>query len=221
MDQAPNETQPPSDNQASNEIQSFSETQAPNETQASNETQAPAVALTPLGEPITSQSASLLAEDPVKWHLSYWLHIYTIGVMRDGIHVDVTLMRARMNIELEEIANAAIRTQVFDAWDDFRKANQNGFLYYWTARTLEHPAAKRYQSDLDRMLINKEQKMQDYLGRMNTGMNNCVRIGNLARAKKIHDVITLIDRKLDEEQIARENRIEREKEQNGWGFNRA
>lgn len=208
MDQAPNETQPPNDNQASNETDASDETHAPNETQAAT------VPFTPLGERITSQaSASRRAEDPIKWHLDYWLHIYTIGLMRAGIDADVTLMRARINIELEKYPTVTMRTLVFAAWDDFRKANQDGYLYYWTTKTIEHPTAKPFQSDLDRMLMDKEQKMHDYLGRMKTGMHNCVLVGNLTRAKKIHDVITLIYRKLDEEEIARGNRVLRETRQ--------
>lgn len=138
---------------------------------------APTVSGTPLGEPITNQASALLkAEDPLTWHLRYWLNLGTIG---NVIGAEAILMQVIINEELHKIADRAFQTQIQNAWYQFVLYNRGEFIRHWRQRTLESDEAKAYIRDLARLVGNKRLKMRSTLRDLGSRMNIDIRDGDM------------------------------------------
>ena len=62
--------------------------------------------------------ASSLFQSPVQWHLTYWLNVSVVGLLRGE---DALLMAVRIESEFLHIANAQTRFSVERAWGEFQK----------------------------------------------------------------------------------------------------
>lgn len=115
-----------------------SDAQAPNGVQAPQ--RKTCHARTPLGEPMDPRSASSLAEDPLRWHLRYWLDLSVVAQLRGE---DSMLIGFSIELEQYKTRDQALRTRLVNA--------------------LDSPRAKPYLRDLDRMLVDKKTKTRRYL----------------------------------------------------------
>ncbi|MCJ1425143.1 hypothetical protein MMC29_003031, partial [Sticta canariensis] len=160
---------------------------------------------TPLGEPMSLLAGFLLTTDPVSWHLQYWLNIEVVGVLRGE---DVTLMAVRVENELRSIERAQIRDGVQRAWGDFHRNNTEKYLEEWLHRTLASEEAQPFLRDIDRMLVDKEQKTRDYVAEMELDLVDWHRRAQAEMAEKLTK-ISLLYRRLAEENIADQERVRR------------
>lgn len=135
--------------------------QVPNGTQASNG--AKSLTQTPLGSPMNNVSALLLAENPLAWHLQYWLNLGSVAVVRGE---DAMLMALRIKMEHTKITDPALKNQLKHAWSQFQRDNQVECVRQWTLMTGDGNDAQPYLCDLDRMLVGKRREARDYLHRI-------------------------------------------------------
>lgn len=112
-------------------------------------------------------------------------------------------------MEQSKIADVVVRTQVRSAWDQYRIDLEHAGRYRWSRKASDDETAWPYLLDLDRMLKDKELKMQDRLARFSTLMDAYAREGKSIEANKISDMIELINQKLKVEKIADRLRLER------------
>lgn len=167
--------------------------------QTPNETHASAFPHTPLGEPMNQASASVQAEDPLGWHLLYWLSIEVVARIRGE---DPLLMAARIEFEHDNIADPAFKTQLREAWTRFREVNIEQCERYWRQRTLDDVEGKKYLRDLDRMLLDKQPKMRCHLRHMWATMNNLSQNGMAMETEATHCEINRINQRLRLEETA-------------------
>lgn len=136
----------------------------PSDAQAPNGVQAPqrktCHARTPLGEPMDPRSASSLAEDPLRWHLRYWLDLSVVAQLRGE---DSMLIGFSIELEQYKTRDQALRTRLVNAWKMHQLVNHASCSRHWNRLTLDSPRAKPYLRDLDRMLVDKETKTRRYL----------------------------------------------------------
>lgn len=119
---------------------------------------------TPLGEPISHFSASFLAEDPLAWHMHYWLSLEVVGVMRGE---DAMLMALRVEWEQELLLGDGIKIQLLtdNVWPRYRILNRERYEQFWAQMTVESEDARWYLRDVDRMLVDKARKTRAKLRR--------------------------------------------------------
>lgn len=213
----------PSEAQATNEVHIFTETlalnnqvqlvktqvlartQPPSKAQPSSETPEPHDSLDPsdprtlLGEPMNRVQADLLAEDPLKWYLEYWLSLGIVGVLRGE---DKILMAFMIDIEQSRIPEQNILTQLRHEWDPFRNANEEQFLQHYLRTSMESEEVKRYLRDIDRMMVDKVQKMRTYLSGMEMLMSATLRPGELDAELSFFYNVDRIRPRLEEEKTA-------------------
>lgn len=103
-----------------------------------------------------SKAAILLRDnDPLKWHLQYWLDIWVIGMScYPGLW---QILSTRINIEHGEIADHSFRSRFREAFGKFQFENQKEYFRKWDPNTLEEKSVKMAQfeahvRDLQRML---------------------------------------------------------------------
>lgn len=141
----------------------------------------------------TPQSPARPAQDPVEVHLCYWLNLGVIGVLTGEPWV---LMAARIEIGLGKIPNRKLAEQLQEKWSQFAGENLEKYCQKWKQKTLAHPDARPFRSDLEIMLEDKEDKMNDHLDRLYEVMANCKQIGNRSKAEAISNNISLIKKAL-------------------------
>lgn len=197
--------QEPNGVQAPNGAQVTSGTQQPNGAQIANGVQRPTEPpnpLTPLGEPIShTPSAHLLASEPLKWHLHYWLSIDVLGMLRGE---NPLLMAFRTDIEHYKIKDVEFRIRLVEAWRTYRQVHRPYFRLQWERLTLESEEAKPYLRDIDRMLVNKGAKAREYLRRIENMMISILRDGQIESARWLSDIIAQVYQKLEDEEKADE-----------------
>lgn len=128
-------------------------TQQPNGLEGPNEASG---SLTPLGEPMSPESILCLAEDPLRWHLQYWLSLGVVGILRGE---DPMLTIIRIEIEQKKIPDRAIKTQLIHNWTQHWIMHRHSCQQYFEKVTLDSEEAKWYLRDLGRMLVKKWWKM--------------------------------------------------------------
>lgn len=156
----------------------------------------PSGSQTPLGEPINQISAKLLAEDPVAWHLDYWLNIGEVGTLYGK---DSILMRLRVDIEITNTPNRQLKSAICNRWNHYYTANKAETKQYWEQETLESQRAKAYIRDIHRMEARKQLKMKNYLGNAEGLMVNAMRAARLEEARVYFNKLSVVYRKLIEE----------------------
>ena len=124
----------------------------------------------------------LLTRDPVEWHLQYWLNIEVVGLLRGE---DMILMAVRVQNEIRKIENAQTRDAVDRAWDNFRRNNRQNYRMEWLRKSLASSDAQPYLRDIDRMLVNKEQKMRDHIRQLDSDLLNWHRTVQAEMASKV------------------------------------
>lgn len=164
--------------------------------------QAPDVT-TPLGEPMNEASALEQTEDPISWHLRYWLSLAVIATIRGE---DIILTGIRIDMEIEKLANTEIKTRVRNARRPFQKNNLEGYTWYWTQRTLDDDHAQKYMRDLDRMLVDKGRKMREYIRDLEMQMDEYARERNFRRVFVCLGLHSLAKKRLQKEE-EREARV--------------
>lgn len=135
--------------------------QVPNGTQASNG--ARPLPQTPLGGPINEVSALVLAENPLAWHLPYWLSLGSVAVVRGE---DAMLTALRIKMEHSKITDSALKSQLKHTWNQFQRNNQAECIRQWTQMTVNCKESQPYLCDLDRMLVDRRRDARDYLHRL-------------------------------------------------------
>lgn len=147
----------------------------------------------------------ILTSDPVQWHLQYWLNIEVVGVLRGE---DITLMAFRVENEIRNIERAQIRDGVHQAWGDFHRNNTQRYQLEWQQKTLASQEAQPYLRDIDRMLVNKEQKTRDYVHQMERDLFDWRRRVQAEMTEKVTKIGQLY-RKLANENLADQERARR------------
>lgn len=138
---------------------------------------------TPLGEPIVDEcSASRKAEDPIEWHLKYWLNLSVIGIKSGE---DERLMGARIDWEHVNIADEAFKKALRFRWFDFQTENEDRYILKWE-HVLEGANLDAYNRDLTRMLVNKEQKVRDYIQWKHSLIDKYQADGNVVAVQSLH-----------------------------------
>lgn len=156
-------------------------------------------ARSPLGEPIDDIESMILFGVPGMWHMRYWLDIYAIEVLRGE---DEMLMSLRINIEQHKIPDQELKSQVQTEWITELPNRAEERLQNWSEKTLESEEAQPYLRDIDRMLVDKWRKARDYLRLIEIPM--CIRVANIDIASIIFQKLSLLYRKLQEEERADE-----------------
>lgn len=121
---------------------------------------------TPLGEPMTQDAASTRAQNPLKWHLDYWLNLYVIGVSRDENKCEMAIMIAGEQTSYNIDGNAADSIKKYInpiEWHDFKEIHSAVYSRYWESKPREDEEYQAYVRDLNRMLEDKEEKLTEYL----------------------------------------------------------
>lgn len=175
----------------------MSKTQAPNENQAPKQTPAPTVDLTPLGGPVNGATALLRDQDSLKWHLNYWLDLYTIAIISGQ---DMILMAARIDKEHEEITDLGFRAELKDNWYNFLLTYSGQVLLHWNQTSLNSEEAKMFLSDIDRLLENKGKKMRDYICMLVILMNEHSRREDEVNATKVYRQIRRLIQRMRQEE---------------------
>lgn len=139
------------------------------------------------------------SEDPIEWHLNYWITLEVIGILHGE---DPILMAFRIETEIYNIADRQIRCNVHGQWSEYRATNYEPCLEYWEPVSGEDEEVQPYFRDLDRMLVNKEQKAKDRLRDMEELMISLVRGAQLQQARETLENIGQVYQKLHEEEIA-------------------
>lgn len=146
---------------------------------------------------MSSRSGSLLTQSPVKWHLNYWLNIVVVATLRGE---DKALMVIRVEHEFRNIANVQIRKGIHQAWVPFYHKNRPVYEKKWVHRTLASREAQLYLRDIDRMLVNKEQKTRECLKNAELHLIDWEKKVQVKIARKKLD-IQRVYRKLEDEQV--------------------
>lgn len=141
-------------------------------------------------------SILLRAEDPLAWHLRYWLDLCMVGTIRGG---DILLLSLRIRMEHDKIADAAFKTRLQGAWRGFQSDNKESCLRLWMRRTVLSQEAQPYLRDLDTMLQDKGRKTRDYLRRIEALTIHLLRTGNLALARRSFERLGLYYQRLLQE----------------------
>lgn len=178
----------------------FTEMQVANEAQTPNWTNT--LLKTPLGEPMNQESASILALDPVEWHLQHWLAIAIIAIMRGE---DPVLTVIRIDIEVHKMADTEIKTGIQSGWKKNRLENGEQCQRYFSAFPKPTEEVNQYLRDIDRMLADKGQKTRDYLEKAEKEMFILIRERRFDTARIYSANIARVYRHLQEE-VAREAR---------------
>lgn len=152
----------------------------------------------PLGAPLSQGSASFLAQDPIAWHLQYWLSIGTVGIIRGE---DPLLMLVRINIEFLKL-DPDLSFALHPIWNLYWKANSEECKRRWAQISPESEEAKFYLDDISRMLVNKGLKTRKYLHCWKMQMMDSLEAGSVAIARMSFDELGLIYQKLQEEEEA-------------------
>ena len=176
-------------NQASTEMQVASEAPTSNWTHT--------LPKTPLGEPMDQESASILASDPVEWHLQYWLAIAIIAIMRGE---DPVLTVIRIDIEVHKMADTEIRTGIQRSWKKYRLENGEQCQRYFSAFPKPTEEVNQYLRDIDRMLVDKGEKTRDHLEKAEREMFTLIRERNYDTARIYSVNIARVYRHLQEEE---------------------
>ena len=166
--------------------------------------------LTPLGDPMTLGEVRSQRADPVLWHLQYWLHIAILAIYRGQNNL---LTMVRIDREQCIIVNPLLKNQVRSRWAQFQTDNKESFQQHWDTVSMESLYARMHIRDLNRMLVNKELKMKEYLEHLEEGMITRLRdlqiSGARLRFEKLVDVYqALREEALREEMVAERLRLE-------------
>ena len=181
----------------------------PTESRTSPNPQGHSKSLTPLGEPISQASAMSLAEDPLSWHLRYWLGLLSVATLHSQ---DVMLTAARIDHEIEQIQNLdlEIKIEIKKAWhyqlmkiaDEVKRQEHLKHVRspdFWDPPTLDS-RSKSLLRDLDRMLEDKEEKTRKYIRQQEGTMNAWLRAGAYDTARCIFDRVVQLYQRLEEEE---------------------
>lgn len=154
---------------------------------------------TPLGELfIDLDSFWHHEEDPLAWHLDYWLNIGVIGMV---LGEDPLLMNARIDMEHHKIRDRELRDQISNAWTAYTLANGYQYRTYWEGQTLEDDVGQAYLRDIARMLEDRKNKMRDSLRGHGTFMNKLLQMGDVMGATETSYIISEIHSKLQQDEV--------------------
>lgn len=153
---------------------------------------------------MTQYSIARRAQDPLSWHLHYWLSISVIGILRGE---DNELMGFRIEMEhskMNPLMQAGFRT----AWDQYWRQNIEECQRYWEVKTVDSDEAIWYMRDIDAMLEHKVQKASNYLCRKGMLMLNALQATRLEDARVLFEKIITVHTKLQEEARRHSARID-------------
>lgn len=139
------------------------------------------------------------AEDPLGWHLHFWLNIGVVGILCGN---NSTLMSLRIDIEILNIPDRELKFAIHDAWSQYRRVNREVCERHWARMTLESEEAQPYIRDIHRMLEGKAWKTKRYLRGMEETMTTMVRDRKFDVARLLFDKLCLAYKKLQEEEEA-------------------
>lgn len=150
---------------------------------------------TPLGGPMTRYSASRLAQDPLTWHMQYWLALGTVGMLRGE---DEALMGFRIEMEHDKMYTEQ-KARFRALWNQYRRLHVEACQQHWEEMTVDSEEAKWYIRDIDAMLVDKVQKARQYLVRQEMRMLAALQATRFDLAQVLYDGLVKIYAKLQEE----------------------
>lgn len=153
----------------------------------------PTMTLSPLGEPLVLESARSLREDPLPWHLKYWLNLLMVAICR-GDNVVLTL--ARIDREQSINVDQNLRDLVRFTWPQYQVDNRDNFHRYWNTLTVHSVQAQPFIRDILRMLVNKDLKMRAYLEQQEEMLTFSLRALQFDGARMYFDKLEDIHRNL-------------------------
>lgn len=168
---------------------------------------------TPLGEPMDQISASLLAEDPIAWHLRYWSSLFLVGAF-SGV-VRSNFMAIMIQMEIIKIPDREIATELRRVWIERQSTNEGederlielpetlsriAFSSH-EKDALKSEEVKRLLRDVDRILLDKRQKTRACLHQLESLLDSTLEAGDLETAIECHGKICDLCDGLDDEEI--------------------
>ena len=99
-------------------------------------------------------------QNPVEWHLNYWLNVFVVAMMR-GENPTLTLVRIEREQSLMDDERVGYHVQ--SMWLQFRRDHQANVQGIWEQLGLEDGNADIIIEDIGSMLVDKERKMMNYL----------------------------------------------------------
>ncbi|MCJ1264506.1 hypothetical protein MMC22_004378 [Lobaria immixta] len=168
---------------------------------------------TPLGESMDQISASLLAEDPITWHLRYWSSLFLVGVL-SGV-VRSNFMAIMIQMEIIKIPDGEIATELRRVWIERQSTNEGedkrlielpetlsriAFSSH-EKDALKNEEVKRLLRDVDRILLDKRQKTRACLHQLESLLDTTLEAGDLETAIECHGKICDLCDGLDDEEI--------------------
>lgn len=149
---------------------------------------------TPLGGLLSQYSAARQFQNPLLWHMTYWLDLGVVGVLHGQ---DPVLMAFRIRMEQEKM-DPWLKDGFRRTWKQYRTRNLEECVEYWVRiATVE---AKGYLGDIDRMLVNKAQKARNQLILQEELMHKALRELRFHKASKLFMGIVNVYEKLVEEE---------------------
>lgn len=153
--------------------------------------------LTPLGEPMNQTSVLSLAEDPVRWHLQYWLVLSVVGMIRGE---DPILLGFRIEIEQYKIHDQGLKNQVVRAWKPYQLVNHENCYRQWGRLALENEEVKPFLRDIDRMLVDKGPKTREFLQQLHSVIVGLLQAGEIDAALRLVEKCLEMIQKLEDEE---------------------
>lgn len=123
-------------------------------------------AKTPLGGPMSQDSASERSRDPLEWHLKYFLNLYVISMILCGQENDNyrsigcrvmgeycidRSIRGRVMGECWKL-NEPLRHQFLNQWFEFRDVHKRDYFQIWKQQTRNEEEYRAYARDFVTMV---------------------------------------------------------------------
>lgn len=156
----------------------------------------PSYSRTPFGEPINQLSAAVLVQDPVMWHMEFFLNLGEVGTLYGK---DSVLMTLKIRIEMMNIPDRQLSRAVCLQFNDYCRTKRAERKRTWEQSGLETDMAKSYIRDIHRMEANKLWKMERYLRTCEELMVTAIRARRIEKARADFNMIVMLRKKIDEE----------------------
>lgn len=138
-----------------------------------------------------------LVEDPVRWHLQYWLVLSVVGMIRGE---DPILLGFRIEIEQYKIHDQGLKNQVVRAWNPYQLVNHENCYRQWGRLALENEEVKPFLRDIDRMLVDKGPKTREFLQQLHSVIVGLLQAGEIDAALRLVEKCLEMIQKLEDEE---------------------
>lgn len=121
--------------------------------------------VSPLGGPITQDSAEQRAKNPLNWHQRYWINLHVLGILN---YHNEDVLAAMITMAQTETMAHGLYVEFKDKWDEYQSKYQAQNFRYWKSMDPECDGYVGWVMDLEKMLEDKQDKIRDYLDHKTT-----------------------------------------------------